>query len=87
MLQEDELRKEGGKYAHLNDELHVFVEVFSEMTDNYARLAHAVAELKKFLQPVSICMLEWIKVLKMLSIYRYSLLSLKEIDFMSIQSF
>ncbi|XP_046372507.1 KH domain-containing, RNA-binding, signal transduction-associated protein 2-like isoform X4 [Haliotis cracherodii] len=48
---EDELRKEGGKYAHLNDELHVFVEVFSEMTDNYARLAHAVAELKKFLQP------------------------------------
>lgn len=48
---EEEMRKEGGKYAHLNDELHVYVEVFAEMTDAYNRLSHAVAELKKFLIP------------------------------------
>lgn len=52
-IQEEELRKEGGKYAHLNDQLHVYVEVFAEMTDAYARLSHAVTELKKFLIPVS----------------------------------
>ncbi|KAK7504042.1 hypothetical protein BaRGS_00004774 [Batillaria attramentaria] len=48
---EEELRKEGGKFAHLNDELHVYVEVFAEMTDAYTRLSHAVTELKKFLIP------------------------------------
>jgi len=48
---EEELRKQGGKYAHLNEELHVYVEAFAEMTDGYRRLSHAVAELKKFLVP------------------------------------
>lgn len=49
---EEELRKEGGKkYGHLNDELHVNVEVFAEMTEAYRRLSHAVVELKKFLVP------------------------------------
>ncbi|KAL4236144.1 RNA binding [Mactra antiquata] len=48
---EEELRKEGGKYAHLNEELHVLVECFSEPADGYARLAHAVNELKKFMNP------------------------------------
>ncbi|XP_076439965.1 KH domain-containing, RNA-binding, signal transduction-associated protein 2-like isoform X1 [Babylonia areolata] len=49
---EEEMRKEGGKkYAHLNDELHVYVEAQAEMTDAYRRLAHAVSELKKFLVP------------------------------------
>ena len=52
-FQEEELRKEGGKFAHLNDELHVYVEAFAEMTDGYRRLSHAVTELKKFLIPVS----------------------------------
>ena len=53
LFQEEELRKEGGKFAHLNDELHVYVEAFAEMTDAYRRLSHAVTELKKFLIPVS----------------------------------
>ncbi|XP_076463103.1 uncharacterized protein LOC143295341 [Babylonia areolata] len=49
---EEELRKEGGKkYAHLNEELHVSVEVFAELTEAYKRLSHGVAELKKFLTP------------------------------------
>lgn len=48
---EDDLRKEGGKYSHLNEDLHVYVEAFAEMTDGYRRLAHAVSELKKFLIP------------------------------------
>eukprot|EP00105_Crassostrea_gigas_P026377 XP_011447294.1 PREDICTED: KH domain-containing, RNA-binding, signal transduction-associated protein 2 [Crassostrea gigas] len=51
---EDELKKEGGKYAHLNEELHVLVEVYSEISDAYARLSHALSELAKFLSPVSI---------------------------------
>ncbi|XP_025109279.1 KH domain-containing, RNA-binding, signal transduction-associated protein 1-like [Pomacea canaliculata] len=50
---EEECRKEGGKYAHLNDELHVYIEVFAEIADAYTRLSHAVAELKKFLVPDS----------------------------------
>lgn len=54
MYQEEECRKEGGKYAHLNDELHVYIEVFAEIADAYTRLSHAVAELKKFLVPVMI---------------------------------
>ena len=52
-MQEEELKKEGGKYAHLNEELHVLVEVYSEISDAYARLSHALSELAKFLSPVS----------------------------------
>ncbi|BFY99884.1 hypothetical protein BsWGS_02924 [Bradybaena similaris] len=48
---EEELRKEGGKYAHLNEELHVLVECYAEITDGYNRLALALGELKKFLIP------------------------------------
>lgn len=48
---EEELRKEGGKYAHLNEDLHVLVECFSEVTDGYHRLAGALGELRKFLIP------------------------------------
>ncbi|BFZ16816.1 hypothetical protein BsWGS_19855 [Bradybaena similaris] len=48
---EEELRKEGGKYAHLNEELHVLVECYTEMTDGYYRLAAALTELKKFIVP------------------------------------
>ena len=55
-FQEEELKKEGGKYAHLNEDLHVLVEVYSEISDAYARLSHALAELSKFLSPVSIHM-------------------------------
>uniref|UniRef100_A0A0B7BP49 K Homology domain-containing protein n=1 Tax=Arion vulgaris TaxID=1028688 RepID=A0A0B7BP49_9EUPU len=48
---EEELRKEGGKYAHLNEDLHILVECYTEMTDGYYRLAAALAELKKFIIP------------------------------------
>ncbi|GFR57701.1 KH domain-containing, RNA-binding, signal transduction-associated protein 2 [Elysia marginata] len=48
---EEELRKEGGKYAHLNDELHVSVECFTESIDGQHRIAAALLELKKFLIP------------------------------------
>lgn len=48
---EEELRKEGGKYAHLNEELHLMVECFAERLDAYSRLAHALSEVKKFMVP------------------------------------
>ncbi|CAG5128706.1 unnamed protein product [Candidula unifasciata] len=48
---EEELRKEGGKYAHLSEELHVLVECYTELTDGYYRLAAALTELKKFVIP------------------------------------
>lgn len=50
---EEELRKEGGKYAHLNEELHLLVECFAETVDAYGRLANAVAKLKEFMNPES----------------------------------
>lgn len=53
MFQEEELRKEGGKYAHLNEELHLLVECFAESVDGYARLSNAIAKLKEFMNPVS----------------------------------
>ena len=53
MSQEEELRKEGGKYAHLNEDLHVMVECFAETVDAYTRIAHAVSEIKKYMVPVS----------------------------------
>lgn len=52
-LQEDEMRKEGGKYAHLNEDLHLMIEVYSEISDSYARLSHALSEVQKYLTPVS----------------------------------
>ncbi|XP_013407264.1 KH domain-containing, RNA-binding, signal transduction-associated protein 3 [Lingula anatina] len=48
---EEECRKEGGKYAHLNEELHVLVEVFAPPAEAYSRLSHAMAELRKYLTP------------------------------------
>lgn len=48
---EEEMKKEGGKYAHLNEDLHVLIEVYSEVSDAYARLSHALAELKKYMSP------------------------------------
>ncbi|XP_059151596.1 KH domain-containing, RNA-binding, signal transduction-associated protein 2-like isoform X2 [Physella acuta] len=48
---EEELRKEGGKYAHLNEDLHVLVECFTDVTDGYHRLAAALLELRKFVIP------------------------------------
>lgn len=49
---EDELRKEGlAKHAHLNEELHVNIEVYAQATDAYQRLAHAVTEVHKYMVP------------------------------------
>ncbi|TRZ10070.1 hypothetical protein HGM15179_017028 [Zosterops borbonicus] len=50
--QEEELRKGGDpKYAHLNMDLHVFIEVFGPPCEAYALMAHAMEEVKKFLVP------------------------------------
>jgi len=51
--QEEELRKQGGKYAHLNEDLHVYVEAFGHPVDVYQQLAHALFELRRHLVPVS----------------------------------
>jgi len=49
------LRKSGeAKYFHLNDDLHVLIEVFAPPAEAYARMGHALEEIKKFLIPVSI---------------------------------
>lgn len=54
LLQEEELRKSGeAKYFHLNDDLHVLIEVFAPPAEAYARMGHALEEIKKFLIPVS----------------------------------
>ncbi|ESO94476.1 hypothetical protein LOTGIDRAFT_98957, partial [Lottia gigantea] len=50
---EEECRKEGGKFAHLNLDLHLMVECFAEATEAYGRISHAITELKKYLVPVS----------------------------------
>ncbi|XP_059021542.1 KH domain-containing, RNA-binding, signal transduction-associated protein 3 isoform X3 [Mustela lutreola] len=49
---EEELRKSGeAKYFHLNDDLHVLIEVFAPPAEAYARMGHALEEIKKFLIP------------------------------------
>jgi hypothetical protein len=48
---EEELRKQGGKYAHLNEDLHVYVEAFGHPVDVYQQLAHALFELRRHLVP------------------------------------
>uniref|UniRef100_A0A8C5W9R4 KH domain-containing, RNA-binding, signal transduction-associated protein 2 n=1 Tax=Leptobrachium leishanense TaxID=445787 RepID=A0A8C5W9R4_9ANUR len=49
---EEELRKSGeAKYSHLTDELHVLIEVFAPPGEAYARMSHALEEIKKFLVP------------------------------------
>jgi len=48
---EEEQRKEGGKYAHLSEELHVQVEAYAPPAEAHSRLAHALSELKRYLIP------------------------------------
>lgn len=51
--QEEELRQSGeAKYHHLNEDLHVLIEVFAPPAEAYARMGHALEEIKKFLIPV-----------------------------------
>ena len=37
---EDQLRNEGGKYAHLNEDLHVHIETYAEPVEGYNWLLH-----------------------------------------------
>ncbi|MBZ3881886.1 KH domain-containing, RNA-binding, signal transduction-associated protein 3 [Sciurus carolinensis] len=49
---EEEFRKSGeAKYFHLSDDLHVLIEVFAPPAEAYARMGHALEEIKKFLIP------------------------------------
>ncbi|OQV13539.1 putative KH domain-containing, RNA-binding, signal transduction-associated protein 2 [Hypsibius exemplaris] len=49
---EEEARVSGDpKYAHLNEELHVYVEITAYPVEIQSRFAHVLAELKKFLDP------------------------------------
>ncbi|KAM9824373.1 KH domain-containing, RNA-binding, signal transduction-associated protein 3 [Neosynchiropus ocellatus] len=49
---EEELRQSGeAKYLHLNEDLHVLIEVFAPPAEAYARMGHALEEIKKFLIP------------------------------------
>ncbi|KAF3833550.1 hypothetical protein F7725_024754 [Dissostichus mawsoni] len=49
---EEELRQSNeGKYNHLNEDLHVLIEVFAPPAEAYARMGHALEEIKKFLIP------------------------------------
>ena len=51
--QEEQLRREGGKYVHLNEDLHVHIETFTDPIDAYYRLSHALYELRRHLVPVN----------------------------------
>nr|XP_032810674.1 KH domain-containing, RNA-binding, signal transduction-associated protein 2-like isoform X6 [Petromyzon marinus] len=49
---EEDLRKSGeAKYAHLNEDLHVLIEVFAPPSQAYRRMGHALDEVKKYLVP------------------------------------
>ncbi|GBP65230.1 Glycine-rich protein GRP33 [Eumeta japonica] len=50
--QEEELRVSGDpKFAHLSDELHVEISAFATPAEAHARIAYALAELRRFLVP------------------------------------
>ncbi|XP_070556891.1 KH domain-containing, RNA-binding, signal transduction-associated protein 2-like [Ptychodera flava] len=49
---EEELRKESSsKYAHLNEDLHVMVEIFALPGEAHTRMGYALDEIKKYLTP------------------------------------
>jgi hypothetical protein len=53
VLQEEELRASANpKYAHFNDDLHVEITAFAPPAEAHARIAYALAEVRKFLVPV-----------------------------------
>lgn len=52
-FQEEELRNSGDpKFSHLSDELHVEVTAFAPPAEAHARIAYALAEVRRFLVPV-----------------------------------
>jgi hypothetical protein len=53
-LQEEELRCSGDpKFSHLSDDLHVEITAFAPPAEAHARIAYALAEVRRFLVPVS----------------------------------
>lgn len=53
-LQEDELRMSGDpRYSHLLEDLHVEISTFAAPAEAHARIAYALAEVRRFLVPVS----------------------------------
>lgn len=53
-VKEEELRaSKDPKYAHLNSDLHVEISTIAPPAEAYARIAYAMAELRKYLIPDS----------------------------------
>lgn len=51
-FQEEEMRNSGdAKYAHLNEDLHIYIEIHAYPVEAQGRFAHVLNELKKFLDP------------------------------------
>jgi len=48
---EEDLRQSGGKYAHLNQDLHVRLESFAHPVEAYRRMSAALHELSAYLGP------------------------------------
>ncbi|ESO12885.1 hypothetical protein HELRODRAFT_188027 [Helobdella robusta] len=44
---EEELRKEGGKYAHLHEELHILIEAFGSASECYYKVSLALGRLNE----------------------------------------
>lgn len=54
VLQEEELRCSGDpKFSHLSDDLHIEITAFAPPAEAHARIAYALAEVRRFLVPVS----------------------------------
>lgn len=52
---EEELRASGdSRYAHLYEDLHVEISTFAAPAEAHARIAYALAEVRRFLVPVSL---------------------------------
>ncbi|KAL9697024.1 hypothetical protein quinque_000465 [Culex quinquefasciatus] len=51
---EEELRLSGDpRYAHLSEDLHVEISTYTAPAEAHARIAYALAEVRRFLVPVS----------------------------------
>lgn len=51
-VKEEELRKEGGKkYGHLNDDLHVYIEISAPADQAYEMMGRAIATIKPYFDP------------------------------------
>ena len=83
LLQEDEMRLEGGKFAHLNEELHALAEVYGLPIENHQRMSHALTEIQRFLIPVR-CAPSQKMLLHKIFGYKISLLSLSKKGFRRI---